>query len=103
MTSYLGGVGGMYGRMLANFAGTIISSVRKMASIPHDRRMPRTGNRPVSASPASRVGERPKAGRMEVTNSCQGDDHSTSSLGPSFMPVPRLLRCALRFQVRPQL
>src|SRR5499433_404121 len=45
--------------------------------------MPLAGNIPTGASPASRFGERLRAGRIALTNSSHGDDHSTSSRGAS--------------------
>src|SRR5438094_1060340 len=45
--------------------------------------MPRPGNIPTGASPASRFGERPRAGPIALTNSSQGEDHSISSRGAS--------------------
>ena len=43
--------------------------------------MMRRGINPKGASPARRRSERRSAGRIEVTNSCQGDDQATNSLG----------------------
>ena len=45
--------------------------------------MMRNGINPKGASPASRRSERTNAGRMDVMNSCQGEDHSTSNWGAS--------------------
>src|SRR5215469_901323 len=103
MTSCLEIVGGRKGCRRANFAGKMIIIASRMASAPHDRRMPRRGNRPMGVSPASAAGERPQAGPIAVRNSCHGDDHSTSNLGPSVMPGRALLRYEYRFQADLQL
>src|ERR1051326_3868640 len=46
--------------------------------------MIRKGIRPKGASPARRESERESAGLMELRNSSQREDHSTSSLGASW-------------------
>src|SRR5437899_2799792 len=101
MTSYLGGGGGTYGLMLASFPGSTITATSNKASKTQDARMPGYGNKPVRASPASFAGERPRAGRMAETNSSQGDDHSISSLGASFMRDLSFCCGPPQFQSRP--
>lgn len=52
-------------------------------SISQQISMPRYGNMPMGASPASGFGDRASAGRIADLNSSHRDDHSTSSRGGS--------------------
>src|SRR5262245_48938965 len=69
--------------MLESWEGITITAISNPACKAQDKTMPRTGNRPVCASPARGSGDFDNAGRMAVRNSSQGDDHSTKSLGAS--------------------
>src|SRR5207248_10613837 len=90
--------GGAYGRMLASLSGKMIPANSRADSNNQATRMPEYGNNPVWASPARGRRERLRAGRIADTNSAQGEDHSTSHLGASFMPCAPFLHGPMQFR-----
>jgi len=83
MTSHFGLGGGTKGCSVAMRAGSIITAMSSRHSSAHELSIPRYGNIPTGASPASATGVRESAGRQAVLNSCQGEDHSISRRGGS--------------------
>src|SRR5437868_4177961 len=83
MTSSFGRKTGAYTGDLAmnSLPGKITAAASTTASSAQPANMPRYGNMPLRASPAKGFEDFEKAGRIAVTNSSQGDDHSISSRG----------------------
>src|SRR6266478_4752387 len=83
MMSHWGRVGGVRGCTPAMCSGITMIAINSRHSRSQQTSIPRYGNMPMGASPASAFGERASAGRKADLNSSQGDDHSTSRCGGS--------------------
>jgi hypothetical protein len=70
------------------FTCITIAAKMRNASRKYEGTMMRSGINPKGASPARRRSERARAGPIDPTNSRQGDDHSTSSLGRLYRRLP---------------